>query len=130
MVALKHFNAALRSDKKRVARGLSPYDGWQGQVTRSTPGPGQWCVEVGLQKTMQFNIDDLGDGTAKLLAVSWCHRMQYFYDAHVAGLLGTPEMVAQCLADYEEPEDFRALRTTADGRARVDVNKVLSVVPR
>ena len=129
-MAITHVNAAVRSDKNRIARGLSPYDGWQGQATRSQAAPGQWRGEGGLQKTMQFNIDDIGDETATMLAVSWCHRMQYFYNAHLEGVLGTPEMVANCVEEFAPPYDSRAFSATAQGRDRAEAERVLSVVPQ
>eukprot|EP00974_Lingulodinium_polyedra_P045208 4335482-Lingulodinium_polyedra.AAC.1 len=65
-----------------------------------------------MQSTKKFNVS-LGKEEARVLAVSWAHKMQYLWDSHQEGLLQSAATRAACLEAYEEPEEFASLMTNA-----------------
>ena len=59
------------------------------------------------QKSMRFDVDICGQGGSQMLARAWCHRMQYFFDAHHADpTIGDAPFPAHIHAGYCETDEF------------------------
>ena len=42
-----------------------------------------WCLRYGLQRSSRYGFGDFGADGSALMALAYCHRMQYFYDLYL-----------------------------------------------
>eukprot|EP00974_Lingulodinium_polyedra_P062795 6062121-Lingulodinium_polyedra.AAC.1 len=65
---------------------------------------------------MKFNIQTDGNDAARILATAWAERMQFMFDAHKDGLMGSPAAIAKTMAGNQPNKDFVLLAASATGQ--------------
>ena len=76
-----------------IATQLRDGASYQG-VTRGSIAE-DWCFQRGLRKSAPFHLDLYTPSAAATLVRAWCHRMQYFFNLHVARGLDVRHMLPQ-----------------------------------
>lgn len=126
---LVNFKCSLRSAPAKDRALGHRFSGWQGQVTRHSEAA-RWCQAKGLQQTMQFDLEELGDQEAEVLCQAWASRMQYMYTSWGEGLMGTEPLIRETMDRYVEPPDFVALANKNEDPWRYHVNRIRRMLPR
>ena len=90
------------------------YDAFRGEA--KGPEAHEWCAQYSLQKTARFEISLYGEHNAHLLAKTWCDKMQHFFWIWQAAGMRKYRYSAADRASYVEPEGFKALISSLEGR--------------
>lgn len=89
------------------------------------PDSPSWCWLYELPKTRSWSIRKYQEHAASIMALAWCHRMQYFYSLWLEVESDAYEFTEDDVKKYVEPLEFMDLQIalpleTTDLRKRVE----------
>ena len=126
--ACQHFKWALHGGKWTSRQDGVAYDAFDASARGQDAK--QFCAEFNVNRIASFAISTLGEESGLILAIAWCHKMQWLYEKLVAEGREHVDFSPAALASYREPKELTELSRTACARTTARIEQIRGIAPR
>ena len=124
---LADFRYALLGGSWTMKNRGKAFDAWRGAVRGKDAEA--WCDALKLNHSARFEVTLYTERGAALLAKTWCHRMQFLYDLHLASRKDEVVYTEENLAPWEPSKELGYIIETLPEKAQKRVRGVLGLRP-